>query len=68
MRHRAGVPVQLSSLYAAYKAWSEAVGEKPMGNKTFSQALLEQDYRRTTSNGVWYAGIGLRNNTPDEGT
>ena len=59
---------KLSSLYAAYKAWSEAVGEKPMGSKTFSQALLEQDYRRTTSNGVWYAGIGLRNNAPDEGT
>lgn len=55
---------KLSTLYGAFKAWSEAFGERPLGRKTFSQSLVGK-FQRTTSNGTWYIGIALRDDGPD---
>jgi putative DNA primase/helicase len=51
---------KLSELYAAYRGWSDAAGERAMGSKTFSQSLAERNFERSLSNGTWYRGIELR--------
>lgn len=49
-----------SVLYAEYTKWCEESGERrPLNMKRFGMALTERGYERTTSNGVWYRGIGL---------
>jgi putative DNA primase/helicase len=50
--------VKANTLYAAYKAWAEAGGERPIGSKTFGSEIGKR-YHRTTSNGTWYVGVGL---------
>jgi putative DNA primase/helicase len=55
-----------SELYGAYKAWSDARGEKALGSKRFSQGLLDRDFQSTTSNGTWYQGLALRRDEDEE--
>lgn len=50
--------VKAAALYSAYRAWSEASGEPPIGKKTFG-AEIGRRFKRITSNGTWYVGIGL---------
>lgn len=54
-----------SDLYQGYHRWAEAAGEHAVSQRKFGQTLTERGFQRTTNNGVWYSGIGLRS---DDGT
>ena len=45
-------------LYQAYKAWSEACGEKPIGSRRFGEEMAKR-FERRQSNGLWYVGLGV---------
>jgi P4 family phage/plasmid primase-like protien len=50
-----------STLYAAWKAWAEAAGEKPGTQKTFSQSLEEREFKiKHTRDGNFIAGLKMR--------
>jgi P4 family phage/plasmid primase-like protien len=50
-----------ANLYAAYKAWFEASGEKHCTQKVFGEAMGEwSEFERYTNNGTWYRGVALR--------
>ena len=49
-----------SSLYARYKKWAEASGEHPSVQRKFGRAMTERGFARHENNGIWYLGIGLR--------
>ena len=51
--------VKAASLYAGYKAYTEAAREFVMSQRAFGEALTERGYERYTNNGIWYRGIGL---------
>jgi len=54
--------VQASTLYAQYKCWVEASGEKDiMTSTTFGLKLPDRGYaKEDTKRGIFYLGIGLR--------
>jgi putative DNA primase/helicase len=52
--------VKASTLYAAFKAWGERRGERPVTQRAFGQAMSEREFQRRESHGVWYAGVALR--------
>ena len=56
-----------SELYGAYGAWCETAGEKPLSGKSFGDAMTERGFERVTSNGVWYLGVALRQQSETEG-
>jgi putative DNA primase/helicase len=50
-----------SQLYASWKSWSEAAGERPGSQKRFSQALSERGFeKRHDRTGETFYGIALR--------
>lgn len=57
-----GCKVRSRELYEAYKRWSEQeAGEKPMGNRYFTQAMKERSFSaKRERDGMMYHGIGLR--------
>lgn len=47
-------------LYGEYTKWCEESGERrPLSGKRFGAALGERGFKKRTSNGVWYEGIGI---------
>jgi putative DNA primase/helicase len=53
--------VRSGQLYAAYKNWSELIGESPISLTKFGGRLKKRPGITTaTSNGVWYIGLGVR--------
>jgi putative DNA primase/helicase len=48
------------AVYCTYKLWAERAGEFVMNQTRFGTALTERGYEKYTNNGVWYRGIGLR--------
>jgi putative DNA primase/helicase len=58
-----------SEMYAGYKHWAESAGEKKLLTQTtFGGTLTDRGFERYTSNGTWYRGLALRNNsdTPED--
>lgn len=49
-----------SLLYERYRAWAEKAGETTKTQRRFGDAMTERGFARTTSNGTWYLGVGLR--------
>ncbi|WP_339910809.1 phage/plasmid primase, P4 family [Symmachiella dynata] len=49
-----------SHLFAAYKKWSEDVGEHPVSQRRFGDAMGEKMFAKSKSNGVWYESIGVK--------
>jgi putative DNA primase/helicase len=57
--------VRAGDLYAAYKSWAERGGEEAMSQRKFGERL-SQTYERQASNGIWYVGLRLRTDEPQE--
>jgi putative DNA primase/helicase len=57
--------VRAGDLFAAYKRWAEASGEFVMSNTKFGTAMAER-FRKETSNGIWYVGVGLKGSGEDK--
>src|SRR5262249_1171292 len=57
--------VKSSKLYTAFRAWCEAEGieDKP-GQKAFGQGMTRAGYERSSSNGVVYHGLSLKDPEP----
>jgi putative DNA primase/helicase len=57
----AGHRVKASALYAAFRAWMEAAGERSVPSLTaFGLAVAERGFEKKPSNGTWYLGVRLR--------
>jgi putative DNA primase/helicase len=57
-----------SALYARFKAWCEAGGDRDVPRQQdFGAALTERGFERYSSNGTWYRKIALRPDAPEEG-
>jgi putative DNA primase/helicase len=54
---RPDLTVRARDIYAAYRDWCVAVGEKPASQKVFGPSLQERGYEKFVSNGTWYSGI-----------
>ncbi len=54
------VRVKASALYARYRAFTEGSEGSTLSQKRFGAAMTERGFERTTSNGTWYLGLGLR--------
>ena len=48
-----------STLYEAYREWSEATGEHPLNQRKFGESMTGKGFERDMSNGTWYRRIGL---------
>lgn len=55
-----GMRARASQLYDRFKGWTEGSGETGISQKRFGTAMTERGFERSTSNGIWYQGIGLR--------
>jgi P4 family phage/plasmid primase-like protien len=64
--HSPSLRAKATPLYQRYRRWAEACGEVPVNQNRFGAAMTERDFPRTTSNGIWYEGIGLRADGPSE--
>ncbi len=53
------VRIKSSDLFAAYRQWVDHRGEKPMGVRSFGEAIAEAGISKVKSNGVWYPGLTL---------
>lgn len=42
------------------------MGETPLNQRNFGIALTDRGFERLVSNGKWYLGIGLRQDSDDE--
>lgn len=52
--------VKASTLYQAYKSWSEDQGNKPMSGAAFGKRMTQRDFDRVRhDDGNYYLGIGL---------
>jgi putative DNA primase/helicase len=49
-----------SDLYGRFRRWCEHGGETIPSQRTFGEMLTDRGFVRSTSNGTWYHGIGLR--------
>jgi putative DNA primase/helicase len=59
---RADALVKASELYAAYKAWCEASGERALNQTRFGTALGERGLEKEkTRTGIFYSGLALVN-------
>jgi len=54
-----GLRVRTSDLHKAFTAWSEAEGDKPMGAKAFTAAMLALDFERFKADHWYWRGLGL---------
>lgn len=61
-----GIRVKASQLYTAYQAWCQASGEVTMTQTMFGTTLAECGIERIRSGGIWYSGIGLRDDKEDD--
>lgn len=61
-----GIRVKASQLYTAYQAWCQASGEVTMTQTMFGTTLAECGIERIRSGGIWYSGIGLRDEKADD--
>jgi putative DNA primase/helicase len=52
--------VKAGVLYARYKTWAESGNEYVATQTAFGLAIQERGFEKHTSNGIWYLGIGLR--------
>jgi putative DNA primase/helicase len=52
--------VKAIDLFRTYCLWAEGSKEYPITQKRFGEAMTERGFKRFTSNGTWYEGIGLR--------
>ena len=63
--------VKVGELYDAYRAWSEAAGEKYIPKRSeFNRSLEDRGYTNTQRTGgyYWWAGIGLKAKDREEAT
>ncbi|MGE3807287.1 MAG: phage/plasmid primase, P4 family [Gemmataceae bacterium] len=51
------------NLYAEFRRWAEAGGERVMPQRAFGQQIGKR-YERYTNNGTWYRGVALRHDEP----
>lgn len=60
--------VRAGQMHAAYKSWHEARCEpgRPLGQRHFSDAIEKLGITSKRSGGIWYEGIDLRFDPPDE--
>jgi putative DNA primase/helicase len=49
-----------SDLYSAYRRWCERTGEHDSGQRRFGRAMTERGFTRSSNNGTWYSGIGIK--------
>jgi len=49
-----------NDLYQAYKKWAEA-GKEWVKTQTKFGMLISERFQKFQSNGIWYLGIGLKN-------
>ena len=64
-----GAQVQAKELYAAYSAWCEASGEKPVNGTRFGRDLTARGldkYQHPSTRRTFYMGLGLLADTPRE--
>lgn len=61
-----GAKVKSSALYSAYQAWCQASGEAAMTQTMFGTTLAECGIDKKHSGGIWYLGIGLRDDRPGD--
>ncbi len=54
-----GSKATAKALYAAYVAWADANGERPMTQNAFGRRLAERGFERKKSGGIWWHGIEL---------
>ncbi|GGB26854.1 hypothetical protein GCM10011380_15520 [Sphingomonas metalli] len=54
-----GERVRSSQLYALFKAWATAAGEREWSQKGFSTAMLDRGHRRKESNGMWWMDLKM---------
>ena len=57
--------IKASQLYAAFKLWCEAAGERPCSRDRLGDAMTERGMERYTSNGTRYRGVALRDETTE---
>ncbi len=59
-----GYSVSKKALYAAYRGWCEANGERPMSQRRLSERLSETGIESTkTSAGHYWSNLGLLSDT-----
>jgi putative DNA primase/helicase len=54
-------------LHKAFVTWCGDRLETPMKMRGFGDAMAEREFRKETSNGVWYIGVALRDPAEGEG-
>jgi putative DNA primase/helicase len=55
-----------AALYAAFRAWADASGERQITARAFGDALEERGFGRKKANGRrWFVGLGLRTGVDD---
>jgi putative DNA primase/helicase len=52
-----------SDLYDRFKHWSDAMGEYVVSQRRFGEMLSSRGYERSVSNGTWYKGLRLKDET-----
>ena len=52
--------VKSGVLHRAYVAWAEARNERAISARAFGTAIRERGLQTLRNNGIWYLGIGLR--------
>lgn len=55
-----GISARSTDLYDAYTTWAEAMGERPLSQRRFGTNLRERGLEKRRSNGIWWAGVGIR--------
>jgi putative DNA primase/helicase len=61
-----GIRVKSSQLYGCYQAWCQASGESALTLSAFGTTLTELGIEKARSGGIWYLGIGLRDERAEE--
>lgn len=54
--------VRAGELYSCYREWSDEIGEHPVGQRRFGEAMTEKGFERFNSSGWWYRGVGIKSN------
>jgi P4 family phage/plasmid primase-like protien len=59
--------VKAGELYERYAAWAEKRNEYALSMPLFSEAIQERDFEKKVSNGKWYLGLGLVQESGENG-
>lgn len=62
-----GVSAKAGDLFRRYGQWCETMGELPMTQRKFGEALADRGLSRYRSGVHWWAGIALRSDLDDPG-